>query len=240
MKRSSTWDNALAHFQPFIKAQGEVGYAYNLLQESFFNIFNLVMALERPERPVTFYHYALAIWHVSQNDRQQRQLAITALANLPTSLDIKAGIMRLEWAKEKADKLADYRNLIVHTPMKFWYRPKDGGSFAQIPSMGGFSTKPINIRRLGAIKSLRFWTALRNDLLNLNDYVDFVTRRIAWCDYEKKHGGPIPGALRTWPYKPRLPCIHRIKALEAIAAHPPSDHQAGPKRRRPSGGQRRG
>ena len=82
--------------------------------------------------------------------------------------------------------------------------------------------------------------AVRNDLLNLNDYVDWVMRRIAWRDYEQKHGGPIPGELRSWPHRPKLPSIRRIGLIEQIAANPHPDPRLRPKRRQPSGGPRRG
>lgn len=195
------------------------------------------MALERPaNRITTYYPYALATWQVFQNDRQQRQLALTALANLPTMLDIKGGIVRLQWAQKQTDELAKYRNLIVHAPMKFLYTLKDGKLLSAAPSIGGASTKPIDRRRLRLIKSLRFWKGLRNDLLNLNDYVDWVTRRIAWIDYEKRRGGPIPGGPPSWPHRPRLPSIRRIKILERIAEDRHPDPRSRPKQRRPSGG----
>ena len=235
-KRSSTWDSALATFRPLIIIQGEVAYAYNLLQENFFNVFNLVMALERPpDRPVTYYHFALAIWHIVQNDKTQRDLALTALENIPTNLDFKEGIERLKWAQKQADKFANYRNIIIHTPMQLSSRWKDDKIFPPVPRIGGASTKPINVRRLRAIKSVRFWKAVRSDLLNLNDYVDWVTRRIAWLDYERKHGGSIPGARRSWPRKPQLRSIHRIGLIEKIVKDHPVDPRPPPKRRRPSG-----
>jgi hypothetical protein len=244
-KRSSTWDSALALFRPFIIAQGEVGYAHNLLQESFFNLFVLVMTLERPAIPLAqqakFYPYTLAIWNLFQNDRQQRKLVLTALANLPTTLNIKGAIARLQWAQEQADELANYRNIIVHAPMKFWYDPRDDKA-RLIPSLGGASTKPIHIRRLRLIKNTRFWKSLRNDLLNLNDYVDFVTRQIAWREYERQNGAPVPGAQRSWPRKPKLPCAGRIKKIDQ-AVKAPSNPPASPKRRRrprPSGGRQQG
>jgi hypothetical protein len=202
------------------------------------------MALERPsERPVTFYPYALAIWHVVKSDRVQRDLALTALENLPTTLNLKEGIERLKWAQKQTDKLADYRNLIVHAPMQFSYPFSEvlGGDTlpTPIPKIGSVSTKPINVRRLRLIKSARFWKALRNDFMNLGDYVDFVTRRIAWRDHEQRRG-PIPGALRSWPHRPRLPCIRRIdlirKTIDRQAAIVPSPGR----RRRPSRGQRQG
>jgi len=233
-KPSSTWDSALLHFRPLIIAQGEVGHAYNLLQESFFNIFNLVMALERSSDPTTFYPYALAMWHVFQNDRQQRQLALAALANIPTTLDIKGGIARLQWAQKQTDKLASYRNLIVHTPMTFSYRIKSSKRLLSIPKIGSASTKPIDRRRLRLIKDLRFWKGLRNDLLNLNDYVDFVIRQLAWRWYENRQAAPVPGASHAWPRRPRLRSVRRIDSIEPIVANPRPARRPRRVRRKPS------
>jgi hypothetical protein len=241
-KSSSTWDRALAPFRNLIIAQGEVAYAYNLLQENFFGAFNLAMALERPrDRVVTFYPYALAVWHVFQNDRQQRQLALAALKNLPTTLDIKGGIARLQWVEKQTEKLAQYRNLVVHTPVKFSFALKDGKMLPPSPRMGSDSTKPIDRRRLRPIENLRFWKGIRNDLLNLSDYVDFVCRQIAWREYEQRNGAPIPGARRAWPRKPKLPSIRQIDLIEEGAkGHPATPPQARRKRRQPSGGSPRG
>jgi hypothetical protein len=214
-KRSSIWDRALSDFRPEIIAQGEVAYAYNVLQESFFNLFKLALALERPDRfwsQTEFQSYPLTVWHVFQSDSQQRQLAITMLASLPTALDIKGGIERLQWAKQKTDKFAEWRNIIVHTPVSFWPRERKG-DVVLVPGIGGVSTKPIQHSRLKLIKTLSFWKALRNDLLNLNDYVDRVLRQIWHREYERIHG-PVLGAKRTWPGKPRLPCLRRIKIIE--------------------------
>jgi len=238
-KRSSTWDSALSHFRPLITAQGEVGYAYNLLQETFFNLFVLVLNLERGSRLVSqqaeYYPYALAIWHVFQNDKLQRQLALTSLEKLPTQLDIKGGIKRLLWAQKQADKLAEYRNLIIHSPIRFRYVQRDGKPLTQIPAIGGFSTKLTNIRRLNAIKNVQFWKTLRNDFLNLNDYVEFVTRQIAWREYERQTGRRIVGAQRSWPHRPRLPSVRRIGSIESMAKNTPISAPRRRRRRRPSG-----
>ena len=235
-KRSSTWDNALSGARHLIIAQGEIGYAYNRLQEMFFHVFSLALSLERPDRIVTFYPYALELWHVVQNDAQQRDLALASLEYLPTILKLKGGIERLRWAKKKTDDLAIYRNLIIHTPVTLHYPyplPEGGKLPEPIPAIGGASTKPINRRRLRLIKSPKFWKALRNDFLNLSDYVDFVTRQIGWLEYERKNGAPIPGARRSWPRKPRLPSVRRKGLIERSATIPTSPPKRR-KRRKPS------
>ena len=241
MKRSSTWDNALSIFRPLIIAQGEVAYAYNLLQETFFQLFVLAINLERSPfishtHKAAFYPYSLAMWHTLRSDRQQRDLAIAAMATLPTILNIKGGIARLEWAHKQADTLADYRNLIVHAPMRYLPRIKGDKLTPPIPQIGGFSTKPSHRKQLRLIKSRLFWKALRNDLLNLNDYVDFVSRQIAFREYERQNGAPVFGAHRAWPHKPRLPCVRRIDLIRKTIDRQAKQVPSRGKRRRPSGG----
>jgi hypothetical protein len=237
-KSSSTWDRSLADFRPLIAAQGEVGYAYNHLQDSFCSAFVFAMGIERPRDFILqkeFISYATAIWHVIPNDRTQRQLALTALANIPTTLDIKGGIERLEWARIQTDKLADYRNLIVHAPMRYWpnlsaREPYKRFKIKMVPRIGGLSTKPTHINRLDQIKSVRFWKALRNDFLNLNDYVSFVNRQMRIREYDRHNRKPVFGAHRAWPHKPKLPCLRRIKTIDQAvkaASSPP-----GPPKRR--------
>ena len=174
-------------------------------------------SLDRPPfsraRMVEFHLYSLTMWYTSRSDRQQRELAIAAIAYLPTNLDITGGITRLAWAHKQANTLADYRNLIVHSPMRYLPRIKGDKLTSPIPQIGSFSTKRAHRKQLDLIKSPRFWKCLRNDLLNLNDYVDFVIRQIASREYERQNGAPVLGALRSWPHKPRLPCVRRIELI---------------------------
>jgi hypothetical protein len=120
-KRSLTWDSALAPFRPLIMAQGEVTYAYNLLQEGFFRTFVYAMTIERPDdfrnRP-EFYSYVNALWHSFPGDNSQRLFALTALRSIPTKLDIKPGVEGLEWARKMTDRLAGYRGIMAQTPQE--------------------------------------------------------------------------------------------------------------------------
>jgi hypothetical protein len=242
-KPSSTWDGVFAEFRPLTIALGEVGYAYNRLQEQFFNVFLHAFALERRRgfaQQLQFYPYVLALWHTIPNDRAQRDLAVTAMAKLPTSLSIKEGIERLEWAKKKTDRLAEYRNLIIHTPVDYWPKkityPVMKKMPTLVPKIGGISTKPSNLSRLGHIKDLSFWKALRNDFLNLNEFVDWTNRQILSREYEREHG-PVAGASRAWPHRPRLPCVRRIDSIELAAKIPTKPVRKYRRQRRPSRGQ---
>src|SRR6266699_1508466 len=103
-------------------AQGEVVNAANLLHDEFFQLFLVAMSLERAERWsawIRFYGHAIAIWHVVQSDSVQRQMAMAAISSVPTSLKLVRAIEALSWAKNTADTLAGYRNILAHNPVKF-------------------------------------------------------------------------------------------------------------------------
>jgi len=215
-KPAILWERNLLAARTQIISQGETIYAFNLLQDRFFNIFLLAIALERPDEfsaGIRFYDHALAMWHVLQSDNQQRKLALAAISSVPTSLNLKHGLKRLEWARIKADKLAEYRNLLAHNTIMFRGRQK-GNETAFVPEFGGNSTRPIHRQRLGAIKGRRFWRSLCMDLLNLSDYVQFCGRHIYVLDYQRRNVDVI-GMPQTWPKRPRLRSLPLIRRLEA-------------------------
>jgi hypothetical protein len=209
-KSAAVWESSLAAARAHIISQGEVIYAYNLLQDRFFNIFLLAIALERPEKPspgIRFYSHALAMWHVLQSDNQQRKLALAALSSIPTSLNLKPGLKRLEWARVKADKLAEYRNLLAHNTIMFRGQFK-GKKVVMAPQFGGNSTRPAHRKKLDAIKGHRFWRTLCIDILNLSDYVEFCGRHIYGLDYQRRNVQVI-GMQKTWPGRPRLKSLRQ-------------------------------
>lgn len=216
VRPSSRWNNTLAAARSLILAQGEVVYAYNLLQDRFFRTFLIALSLERPDEfgaEIRFYDHALALWHVIQSDNQQRKLAITAVSTMPTTLKLKSTIKRLEWARTKADKLVEYRNMIAHNTIMFRGQQK-GTQIIGVPTFGGDSTRAVHKRRLKQINGLRFWATLRNDFLNLSEYVEFLNRRVWFLDYERR-GTQVVGAQRTLPGRPRLRSLRLIRLLEA-------------------------
>jgi hypothetical protein len=204
-KRSSRWNNTLAAAQPLVRVQGEIVYAFNQLHERFFFTFMIGLGLEMPSKiamDVRFYSYALALWNVVPSDSVQRQLSLIAISEIPTTLNIRDGIAALKWAKERADDLAVYRNIVAHNPISFVPKPNKP-FFDPMPRFGGGGTKSKHADRIAKIKSVRFWQTVRNDFLNLAEYVDFVGRQIQQREYEREHG-PVVGARHTWPRKPRL------------------------------------
>jgi hypothetical protein len=217
VKRSSRWNTTLLAVRDHVLAQGEVVYAYNLLQEKFFSIFLTALMLQRFGNDIAitpeFYSYALALWHVAQSDHQQRNLAFASISKVPTNLRIKPGIERLEWAKKTTDKLAAYRNIVAHTPVTFFPEVRRKHIIG-IPKFGGISMRAVHADRLRQIKGLRFWKTVRDDFLKLGEYVEFVNRQILTLDYQQKRG-PVVGMRRAWPSRPRLRSLGPIQKLEA-------------------------
>jgi hypothetical protein len=235
-KSSAAWDQNLKPFREHVIALGEVLYAYNRFHDRYFDVLLAALILDRPDSfniNAAAYSYALALWNLYPNDRMQRDLAFVTLAELPTSLAIQKGIEGLKWAKTSAAKLSDYRNLIAHTPIRNDRLIVNGIALSiLVPQMGGAATKPANTIKLANIKNLRFWKALRNDLLNLSDYVELVVHQILARDCDAKNGRPA-GARRAWPHRPILRSIRQIaqtavpptsasSSRSRTAQHPPS------------------
>ena len=204
-KRSSRWNNTLAVAAPLVRAQGEIIFAFNQLHERFFFIFMTALGLETLSSAaldVRFYSYALDLWNVVPSDSVQRQMALIAISQIPTSLNIRNGVAAIKWAKERTDDLAVYRNIVAHNPIGFVPKPNTP-FFDPIPRFGGGGTKTKHADRIAKVKSVRFWRTVRDDLLKLTEYVDFVNRQISWREYEREKG-PVVGARHAWPRRPRL------------------------------------
>jgi hypothetical protein len=224
----SEWGPTLTAARKHILAQGEVIYAFNQLHDAFFQTFHMALILNRPE---TFAHneyfdHALSIWHAVISDRQQRQMALAAIATLPVSKEegMRRIIRRLKWAKKITDDVADYRNIAAHTPIMFRGTIKDG-AVVRIPEFGGHSTRKSYWDRLKQINGdLKFWAALRDDFLKLSEYVRDVNLFAAGMNARIAHGAELVGAPDTLPDRPRLKSIRsvvRIKqALNREGARP--------------------
>jgi hypothetical protein len=147
----------------------------------------------------------LAMWHIIQSDSQQRKLALAAISTLPTKLKLAPAIERLEWARIRADKLGEYRNLLAHNPVVF--RARQGQQtrtlIEYVAEFGSHSTGPKHRKRLQQMKGLPFWQTLRTDLLHLSNYVDAVNRCIQRIACEAKNV-ELVSAPKSWPSRPRL------------------------------------
>jgi hypothetical protein len=213
--RSSKWGPTLLAARKLILAQGEVIYAFNLLHDRFFRLFNIALSLERPDKfgaHIRFYDHALAIWHVVLSDNQQRKMALVAISTVPTKLKLQPAIKRLEWARTKADKLAEYRNIIAHNTIMFRGIDVKGNRIISVPAFGSDITRPIHRARLKEIK-FGFWAILRTDILVLSDYVEALNQQILRIDSEAANA-ELVGVPKTWPDKPRLRSLRLIRLLE--------------------------
>jgi len=204
-------------------AQGEIVYAAALLHDAFYGLFRCALSLERPDEfgaEIRFHDQALAIWHTIQSDSAQRMMAIYAISTVPTNLRLSPAISRLKWAANTTDKLARYRNLIAHSPVMFRGEMK-GKSIQMVPHFAGDGTRPEHRERLALIHGLKFWRALRDDLLDLRDYVFATTQQVRRMD-AKSRGAELIGVPQSWPHKPRLrlPLRHREIEKNLAAAVP--------------------
>src|ERR1700681_2077024 len=90
--QSTIWKNTHAAARNHLIVQGEVMNATNILQDAFYGTFSVAVSLERQVEfaaEIKFHGHALAIWHVVQNDAQQREMAVAALSTVPTKLKLK-------------------------------------------------------------------------------------------------------------------------------------------------------
>jgi hypothetical protein len=139
----TVWKNTHTAARKHLIAQAEVMNATNVLQDAFWGTFSIAVTLERPRDETEWYaehrfrSHALAIWHIVQNDTQQREMAVAALSTVPTKLKLGPARDRLNWAKKKAGKLAEYRNLIAHNPISFRAAKPKGKNLKWIPRFGG-------------------------------------------------------------------------------------------------------
>lgn len=222
------WKRTLEAAGPHILAQGEVVYAANLLHDQFYRVFSYALSLERPDEfgaEQRFHDHALAIWHCSQADSQQRKMAVTAISSVPTKLNLRPIITRIEWAKTQADSIGEYRNLLAHNPVTF-RGMQVGKTIRFVPAFGGESTRPIHRQRLAMVEGLRFWRRLRNDLIKLSDYVNALAHHVLRVSYASR-GANYMNVPKTLPGRPRLPSLKHIREIHRIL----SAASAMPKRR---------
>jgi hypothetical protein len=209
---------SLVAIAKYTSLQGEVVHAANRLHDDFFETFLIAISLGRAEKPQAmfyFYDHALAIWHVIQSDSSQRQMALQAIATVPTKLNLGTAISRLKWAKSKADALASGRNIIAHNPVNF--RPQFDGpkGFRLVAAYGSASTRPAHRQRLDMIRGLGLWRSLRDDMLKLGEYVMGVNDYILTKRFVSWGLNPLPGMPSSLPHRPRLQSVARLQAIDS-------------------------
>ena len=127
-------------------------------------------------------------------------------------LDLGPAVKRLTWAKSRAARLAEYRNLVAHTGILFNGRQR-GKKIEMVPYFASHGARPSHKGRLKQIDGFVFWRSLRNDLLKLRDYVESVTLRIMSLECSRQ-GAEFLNAPKSWPDRPRLPSLARIQEIE--------------------------
>lgn len=207
--------DTLAAAKKYTAIQGEVIYAANLLQDAFFRVFLAAIGLDRPDRLdmlIRYNDHALAIWHTVPSDSLQREMACSAISTVPVEINLTGAIKRIKWAKDRAIKLGGYRNILAHSPVTFRATPLNG-RIEWLPYLGGHGTRPTHREKLDMVEGISLWNALRDDLLNLSDYVVATVKQVQRIDFEKR-GARVVSVPDTWPDRPRLRSLPRLLALE--------------------------
>jgi len=162
---------------------GEIVLAWNLLQDTLFVLFWVVVTHSRHEE----HEKALAIWHSFQNDKSQRDMLLaTARADkrLPKKL-----LAHLKWIVDRSTDLSVARNIAVHTPVKF----------ASIQGVGVIPIPDAMSGRKQAVAKLRdaplaaTWRRTRGDLIVLADFCSAIYSHIV-----------ATGLAGPWPHRPSL------------------------------------
>jgi hypothetical protein len=209
------WRRPLTDAKNYITAQGEMVYAANMLQESYYELFRVALSLERPDEfgaEIRFHQQALAIWHIVQSDSSQREMALSAIASVPSRLRLAPAIRRLQWATNKAGKLATYRNILIHNPIMFATKPAEG-PLKWVPVLGSGGSRPAHKSRLRMIGGLGLWRTIRSDLLRLSDYVHNVNQQIRRME-AARFGATLMGVPVSWPKRPLLRSLPRLREID--------------------------
>lgn len=111
-------------------------------------------------------HVAHAIWHSFQSDSSQREMLLeTAKVCLnPKSVKYK----QITWLIKKINKIAPYRNAIIHVPMVF-QQTKPGRPNNIVLDFGGARLAALDKLTLAGSKKA-FWKAISGDLFVLTQF----------------------------------------------------------------------
>jgi hypothetical protein len=218
-------DDALEKVKEHTALQGEIIYVANRLHDAFYDSFLIALSLDRDGAiwniEQDFHKHALAIWHVLQSDSSQRELAITAISTVPTKLNLSPALRRLKWARDKAQQLWTYRNIMAHTQVLF-QNQATRQNIKLVPVFRSFSMRPPQERRMDVLTGLAIWRGLRKDILYLSEYVEAINNKIRWHDAGHRGLGlradsewyPASSLQDPWPDRPRLRFLARLQALD--------------------------
>jgi hypothetical protein len=160
---------------------GEIIFAWNTLQASFFGVFYALFGQGQQEQDT-----ANAIWHTIQSDKNQREMLLNAAR---TKIADKSLLANLKWAIDRANDLSVHRNDPIHTNL--WIGVAGAGGVV-VPDL--LSSRITSFERLMKQPTSRIWRKLRGDLYALTGYVHLIESQLRWPD-------AMP---RTFPARPKL------------------------------------
>jgi len=201
----------------YILWQGTVVNNNNLVQDEFYGLFLLAISLERSwpaasGATTVFHPHALKMWHVIQSDSAQRNLAIAAISSVPTNLNLKPALQRLEWATKTLRLLTLYRHQLAHNPIVF-HAVKGEPHPEWLPVIGGQSAQPAAQSRFKMIEGITLWRQLANDLAVVAAYVRQINNGIQRLDAMVRN--PTYHLQKiSWPRRPRLRSWSRLREIE--------------------------
>jgi hypothetical protein len=178
-------------FRPYVTALGQLSLAWNDLQECFGALFWTLMS--PPPLETAFAHReALFVWYSIKSDRSQREMLKAAANNLTIDWHQPALVDEINWTINKADRLEDWRNDAVHSPL---FLNRAEGLARGIPRGIRPASWQFNPRAIKLEK--------RQDLLNEFKFCrDFA---IALADYTHLIDIALINPHRPWPDRPILP-----------------------------------
>jgi hypothetical protein len=232
------WASSLAKMRQHVIVIGEVMHASSLVQDAFFRVFWVALILERREQWTAWVHFrdhALALWHTTNSDIQQREMAVVAFKSLPTKLDLRRVIDGLIWAQKRADIMLQYRNIVAHNPIMFSGAVVKG-RLTSVPALGGYSVRPASKKKLGLIPGLQFWRTYRTDLLNLSEYIRAIYKHAQRIE-AVACGADMVGVDRTLRGRPQLRSYSRLREIDRMSqrATVPAKQQRPRRSSRPKG-----
>lgn len=211
--------------------QGAVINSANLLQDAFFELFLVALSLERAYPAasggtIRFRNQALGIWHSVRSDSAQRDMALSAILNLPTELKLEPALRRLQWIKDRLKPLTDGRNDLAHNPIIFHLAQKDPPRY--VPVIGGLGTRPSSRQRYELLREIKIWQAIAHDLSIMSALVRSINIQIQRVEL-KSRDRHFRGRTRvSWPRKPRLQSPSPLKEISDLLS------QRGERQSKPS------
>jgi hypothetical protein len=208
----------------------ETLWAWNRFHSSLLQLFAALLGKE------TSSAEASAIWHTLQSDRAQRELLLS-VAKI-TLAKASRTFKQIEWMIRAADKIAAYRNAVVHVPI--YFREEGRNPHSIILDRETARDRSLILLETAGSRS-RFWNALSGDLFVLAQFAGAITDRVGKSVERQtmtlarpKLLGPVyirsieqrirDMSSRRPPKRPREAKI-KIKESDALRAFSPPRHR---------------